>query len=431
MMEENEVELVGGRTPEELKAQRERTLKLITLLSIVSIIMLFMGLISAVVVSKMDKFWVNLRLPSAFWYSTAIIGVSSLTLWLAKLYAKRNNKVMIKAMLAATLLLGVGFIAFQIKGWSQLVSSGNMVTGGVFFQKGAYGEKFIIMKDGNPIEFNGINYVHQGDTLSKEDEAALQNFVYPICGDDRRFIPHKYDFKNYGTDYAIGIVSIDKLQPEILELTDGEFLHNGIALATNDRSTLFNFAFGIKNETPYFGMKGVYGEDFTISLNGKALDLIDRKLYFPSSQLDKEGIAKIEAKHFEGGNEYVIKNGKITVNGTEEQPEELYFIDKLTQKNIYVNGDNWYLMGDELSDLQYNEFYQANNTASSFVYVLSFMHALHILIGFGLISVLLFRSFKGYYHKDHVVGLKIGGYFWHFLGILWLFLFLFWYANTI
>ncbi len=431
MIEEQEVELVGGRTPEELKAQRERTLKLITLLSIISIIMLFMGLISAVVVSKMDKFWVNLRLPSAFWISTAIIGASSLTLWLSKFFAKKNNTSMIKVMLSATLVLGIGFIIFQIKGWSQLVSSGNMVTGGVFFQKGAYGEKFIILKDGYPIEFNGIKYIHQGDTLTPKEEVALQEFVFPICLEDRGYRPHKYEFKNYGSPYTIGLVSIDKLQPEPLELKDGEFLLNGISLATNDKSTLFNFAFGIKNETPYFGMKGIYGEDFTISLNGEVLDLIDRKLYFPSSQLDQEGISKIEAKHFEGGKEYVIQNGKITVNGQEEQPEELYFIDKLTQKNIYVNGDKWYQMGDELSDLQYNEFYQANNTASSFVYVLSFMHALHILLGFGLITVLLYRSFKGYYHKDHIVGLKIGGYFWHFLGILWLFLFLFWYANTI
>lgn len=431
MKEENEVELVGGRTPEELKAQRERTLKLITLLSIISIIMLFMGLISAVVVSKMDKFWVNLRLPSAFWISTAIIITSSVTLWLAKFFAKKNNKSMIKAMLTATLLLGIGFIVFQVKGWSQLVSSGNMVTGGVFFQKGAYGEKFIIMKDGNPIEFNGIHYVHQGDTLTEAEEQQLQNFIYPICGDDRRYIPHQYEIENYGSQYSLGVVSIDKLQPELLELSDGEFLHNGVALETNDKSTLFNFAFGIKNETPFFGMKGVYGKDFTISLNGEVLDLIDRKLYFPSSQMENEAIAKIEAKHFEGGKEYVIKNGKITVNGSEEKPEELYFVDKLTQKNIYISGDTWYLMGDELSDLQYNEFYQANNTASSFVYVLSFMHALHILLGFGLVTVLLFRSFKGYYHKDHVVGLKIGGYFWHFLGVLWIFLFLFWYANTI
>jgi len=148
-------------------------------------------------------------------------------------------------------------------------------------------------------------------------------------------------------------------------------------------------------------------------------------------QLNEEGIQKIEAKHFEGGKEYIIQKGKIFVEGEEVQPAELYFIDKFTQKNIYINNGSWYQMGDELTDLQYNEFYQANNTASSFVYVLSFMHAIHILLGFGLLTVLLVRSIKGYYHEEHIVGLKVGGYFWHFLGILWLVLFVFWYANTI
>lgn len=431
MTEENEVELVGGRSPEELKAQRERTLKLITLLSIISIIMLFMGLISAVVVSKMDKFWVNLRLPSAFWISTAIIGLSSLTLWLSKFFAKKSKKSMVTLMLTATMLLCIGFIAFQIKGWSQLVYSGNMVTGGVFFQKGAYGEKFIIMKDGYPIEFNGVNYVHQGDTLSKEQEHQLQDFVYPICLEDRKFVPHSYEVSNYGKPFSIAVRSVTQIQPVPLTLENGKFALEGQELLTNDLSTLFNFAFGVKNETPYFGMKGVYGEDFTISLNGEVLDLVDRKLFFPSLQLNEEGIQKIEAKHFEGGKEYVIQKGKIFEAGKEVNPDELYFIDKFTQKNIFINKGAWYQMGDELTDLQYNEFYQANNTASSFVYVLSFMHAIHILLGFGLLSVLLVRSIKGYYHKEHIVGLKVGGYFWHFLGILWLVLFVFWYANTI
>ena len=426
-----EIENTGPLTPEELKAQRERTLKLITLLSIISIIMLFMGLISAVVVSKMDKFWVNLKLPSAFWVSTAIIGLSSLTLWLSKFFARKNNGKMIKAMLFSTIILGIGFIYFQFKGWTQLVNSGNMVTGGVFFQKGAYGEKFIVLKDGLPIEFNGINYVYQGDTLTKDEENVVKEFLYPISLEDRKFIPHEYKLSNYGKPFSIGMVSPSSIAPEPLTFEDGKLLFKGTEMVINDKSTLFNFAFGVNNETPYFGMRGVYGDDFTISLNGEVLDLVDRKLFFPSYTMDEEAISKIEAKHFEGGKEYTIAKGKIFVAGEEVHPKELYFVDKLTQKNIFVENGTWHLMGDELTDLQYNEFYQASNTASSFVYVLSFMHAIHILIGFGLLVVLLGRSFKGYYNSEHIVGLKIGGYFWHFLGILWLVLFVFWYANTI
>lgn len=427
-----EVEKYGERTPEELKAQRERSLKLITVLSIVAIVMLFMGLISAVVVSKMDKFWVNLRLPSAFWTSTVLILISSVTLYLAKVFAKQNKKSLVQLSVGLTLLLGVGFVGYQVKGWAQLVASGNYVTGGVFFQKGAYGEKFIVLKDNLPIEFNGINYVHQGDTLNIKEVDALKEFVYPICQNDRKYIPKSFQLKNYGSPYTIAKVNISEIAPKPLELKDGKFLYSGLELQADELTTLFNFAFGIKNETPYFGMRGVYGEDFTISLNGEVLSLIDRKLYFPTSTISDEGKLEIEAKHFEGGKEYVIKDGKVYSEGEQVQPKDFYFTDKITQNNIFINEEGvWYKMGAELSNGQYNEFYQASNVASSFVYALTFMHALHILIGFGLLSVLLVRSFKGYYHSKHVVGLKIGGYFWHFLGILWLVLFTFWYVNTI
>lgn len=426
-----EVEKYGERTPEELKAQRERSLKLITVLSIVAIVMLFMGLISAVVVSKMDKFWVNLRLPSAFWTSTVLILISSVTLYLSKVFAKQNKKKLVQLSVGLTLLLGIGFVGYQVKGWAQLVASGNYVTGGVFFQKGAYGEKFIVLKNNLPIEFNGINYVHQGDTLNTKEVEALKEFVYPICQNDRKYIPKSFQFKNYGSPYTIAKVNISEITPKPLDLIDGKFLYTGVELQADELTTLFNFAFGIKNETPYFGMRGVYGEDFTVSLNGEVLDLVDRKLFFPTIKLSEEKILAIESKHFEGGKEYVIKDGKVYSGGEAVSPKEMYFKDKITQDDIYIEEGNWYRMGAELSNGQYNEFYQASNVASSFVYALTFMHALHILIGFGLLSVLLVRSFKGYYHSEHVVGLKIGGYFWHFLGILWLVLFTFWYVNTI
>lgn len=418
-------------SPQEQKEQRERTLKLITILFMGSILMLFAGLISAVVVSKMDGFWVNLKLPSAFYWSTATIMVSSLTYILAKRFAMKNNQGGLKAMLSLTILLGFGFMFMQFKGWVQLVESGNMVTGGVYFDKGAYGDRFIIMKDEKEIHFDGARYTLDGDALSDEDVEELKAFIYPVCLDDRKFINHPYELENYGAPYSIGLVSKTSLKAVGLQFKEGKLYNNEIEVPLTDRSTLFAFAFGINNETAFFGLRGEYGEDFTVSLNGEVLDFIDRKLYFPSFELSTEQIGEIETKHFEGGKEYVIKGGKIYHEGAEADVNDFHFVDNHSQNDYYVLDGVWYQVGDEISAGQYNKFYEASNTASSFIYVLSAMHGLHILFGFGLLLVLLVRSLKGYYNSEHYVGLTVGGYFWHFLGILWVGLLIFWMSITI
>ncbi len=420
-----------GYTPAEEKERKERTYKLITILFMAAILMLFAGLISAVVISKMDGFWVNLKLPSAFNWSTGVILVSSLTYILAKQFAIKNNQNGLKLMITLTLLLGISFMYLQFKGWSQLVESGNMVHGGIYFEQGAYGDRYVILKDGQTVHFDGQVYTLEGDTLTSDEEVELREFVYPICLDDRKFVNHTYSFDNYSSPYSIGMLSKTSLKPIPLELDNGKLVKNGMELPLTDRSTLFAFAFGVKNETPFFGMKGEYGEDFTVSLNGEVLDFIDRKLYFPSSEISEEQIKSIETKHFEGGKEYVIKDGKVYSEGEEVAVDDFHFEDVKTGTDYYILDNVWYLIGDEISAGQYNKFFQASNTASAFVYVLSGMHGLHILFGFGLLVVLLVRSFKGYYNSEHYVGLTVGGYFWHFLGLLWFGLFIFWSSITI
>src|SRR5690606_8930915 len=113
-----------------------------TILFMGAILMMFVAFISAIVVSKMDGFWVNLKLPSPFYWSTVIILLSSITYIITLKFAKKNNQTALKSFLGITFLLGIGFIYFQIQGWKQMVASGNFFTGGIYFEKGAYGDKF-------------------------------------------------------------------------------------------------------------------------------------------------------------------------------------------------------------------------------------------------------------------------------------------------
>jgi len=63
---------------------------------------------------------------------------------------------------------------------------------------------------------------------------------------------------------------------------------------------------------------------------------------------------------------------------------------------------------------------------TSFIYVLTFLHGLHLLAGLIVLTVLIHNTIKNKYVVNKL-GFELGTYFWHFLDILWVYLFLFFY----
>ncbi len=51
------------------------------------------------------------------------------------------------------------------------------------------------------------------------------------------------------------------------------------------------------------------------------------------------------------------------------------------------------------------------------------MHALHMIIGVGILSVILFFSWRGRYGPEYHNPVEITGLYWHFVDIVWIFLF--------
>ena len=98
----------------EIKNQKEQVNKSLVKVAILSSIMLFAGFSSAVLVRKMDKFWVNIQLPEEFIISTVFIFVSSVTLYLSLWFAKKNHLKKMVAFLFVTIIFGFGFCFFQI-----------------------------------------------------------------------------------------------------------------------------------------------------------------------------------------------------------------------------------------------------------------------------------------------------------------------------
>ena len=69
-----------------------------------------------------------------------------------------------------------------------------------------------------------------------------------------------------------------------------------------------------------------------------------------------------------------------------------------------------------------------NSTVStSFIIGITFMHLLHLLAGLIVLLVLIYNHFKYKYNAAEIRGFELGAIFWHFVGILWIYLFFFFY----
>jgi cytochrome c oxidase subunit 3 len=51
------------------------------------------------------------------------------------------------------------------------------------------------------------------------------------------------------------------------------------------------------------------------------------------------------------------------------------------------------------------------------------LHAVHMLIGLGMMSVLTVLSWRGRYTPENYIAIELAGLYWHFVDIVWIFLF--------
>jgi len=93
-------------------------------IAIGSIVMMFAGLTSAYIVKSGQANWENIKTPQVFWYSTAVILLSSLTIQMALRSFKQREMNRYRQLMAATMILGAVFIALQWNGFMQIWNSG-------------------------------------------------------------------------------------------------------------------------------------------------------------------------------------------------------------------------------------------------------------------------------------------------------------------
>lgn len=87
-----------------------------------------------------------------------------------------------------------------------------------------------------------------------------------------------------------------------------------------------------------------------------------------------------------------------------------------------------FFLGFYFSFLQGYEYYEASFRISDSVYgsvffIATGFHGFHVIIGSTFLLVCLFRFFFCHYSKWHHFGFEAAAWYWHFVDVVWLFLY--------
>ncbi|MCH2033888.1 MAG: cytochrome c oxidase subunit 3 [Tenacibaculum sp.] len=130
----------------ELKEAKRKSAKPMLWVSLISMVMFFAGLTSAYIVSAKREDWVSFDLPQAFYISTVLIVLSSITLFISQSFLKKDDLKKSMMFLLAALGLGLAFVWYQYVGFKELESLGLYFTG----PKSTVSTSFVI----------GITFIH-------------------------------------------------------------------------------------------------------------------------------------------------------------------------------------------------------------------------------------------------------------------------------
>lgn len=67
------------------------------------------------------------------------------------------------------------------------------------------------------------------------------------------------------------------------------------------------------------------------------------------------------------------------------------------------------------------------NISFSFIYIIVLVHILHVIAALIALIVVIYNHYKQAYENGKTLGIELATTFWHFVDVLWIYLFLFFY----
>ncbi len=96
-----------------------------------------------------------------------------------------------------------------------------------------------------------------------------------------------------------------------------------------------------------------------------------------------------------------------------------YFEYKDKYDHHHIPGTSFYIAGQETNP----ELRQQAQIFFTMYFALTGLHAVHMIVGIGILAVLTWMAYKGRFTPQWHSPMEISGLYWHFVDIVWIFLF--------
>ncbi|MDG1146772.1 MAG: hypothetical protein P8N52_00570 [Crocinitomicaceae bacterium] len=221
------------------------------------------------------------------------------------------------------------------------------------------------------------------------------------------------------TDGKYGDYFEVKYKGNFVEVNGNDFLLKGEKMTESEMIAYQNFMsqFLEVSEKEPFTIKE-YGKEFELFFLNTPLKLVEGRL-FSEEDGELKFLDRLRLK------ELAINvrdnRGDFFVQGTMGKDFHVYYKGKeLQYKNRELQ-----MNGKKLSNYLQIKSMEAADTASSYLFLITFLHLLHIVVTLFYVLKLVRHSFSGKINKEENLTLQMGAIFWHFLGVLWVYLLLF------
>lgn len=210
-----------------------------------------------------------------------------------------------------------------------------------------------------------------------------------------------------------------KYKGQFVQVDGNDYFVSGHKMTDKELSAVQNFMAQFEKMDP---LKPVnvenYGTDFILYHNQQPLALINGKLTDPKGQelkfVDLSRLKELAINVVDGRGDFFVK-GKFG------KDFHIYYKGKELQ---YKNRE-FYYNGKTLRNYNQIKIKETADTATAYLFLITILHLLHIVITLFFLFGNTVKALQNKFSFDDVLSLKATAIFWHFLGILWIYLLLF------
>lgn len=83
--------------------------------------------------------------------------------------------------------------------------------------------------------------------------------------------------------------------------------------------------------------------------------------------------------------------------------------------------------GEIIGDFGFNPTGPTSNITYTYIFLIAVVHIAHIAVAMIALAVVIYNHFKLRYSTGNTLGVELAATFWHFVDILWIYLFFFFY----